>query len=97
MGEWRGDLTSMTVQGFLRVVFFLGMAWLLGKAFPKAEPMRMPVAGPTGPARPQVHSRRDQSTAARASRESRRLSARAPHVRTDSTVRMALAITTTNP
>lgn len=57
MGEWRGDLTSMTVQGFLRVVFFLGMAWLLGKAFPKAEPMRMPVAGPTGPAQPREYIR----------------------------------------
>ncbi|MCA9242779.1 MAG: oligosaccharide repeat unit polymerase, partial [Phycisphaerales bacterium] len=46
IGEWRGDLTSMSVQGFLRVAFFLAATWALGKAFPKAAPMRMPVGAP---------------------------------------------------
>jgi hypothetical protein len=29
--EWRGDFTSMSVQGFLRVVMFFVLAWLAGK------------------------------------------------------------------
>ena len=29
--EWRGDITSMTVQGFLRVFMFFFLAWLTGK------------------------------------------------------------------
>jgi hypothetical protein len=29
--EWRGDFTSMSVQGFLRVIMFFFLAWLAGK------------------------------------------------------------------
>jgi oligosaccharide repeat unit polymerase len=29
--EWRGDFTSMSIQGFLRVVMFFFLAWLAGK------------------------------------------------------------------
>lgn len=31
--EWRGDLTGMTVQAFLRIVFFVGLAWLAARLF----------------------------------------------------------------
>lgn len=44
IGEWRGDFTSMTVQGVLRVAIFLGLAWMAGKAFPLA---RSPAPLPT--------------------------------------------------
>lgn len=37
--EWRGDLTSMTVQPVTRVALFLFMAWLLALLFPRARRM----------------------------------------------------------
>jgi uncharacterized SAM-binding protein YcdF (DUF218 family) len=38
--EWRGDLTSMTVQPVVRVALFLFMAWLLAHLFPRARRLR---------------------------------------------------------
>ncbi|MGE3181450.1 MAG: O-antigen polymerase [Phycisphaerae bacterium] len=54
IGEWRGDLTSMTVQAVVRVSFFLFMTWLLGKFFGRARRTALPrsaAAAPAGPRR----------------------------------------------
>ena len=41
--EWRGDFTSMTVQGLLRVIVFLGLALLMGTLFrPQIQSMPQP-------------------------------------------------------
>jgi len=47
--EWRGDFTSITVQGFLRVAVFLGFAWVADKLFPHPRSHR--VSGPRSSAR----------------------------------------------
>lgn len=57
VGEWRGDLTSMTVQAIVRVSFFLFMTWLLGKFFGRerrAVRPRAAVPMPVPPVRPNV-------------------------------------------
>ena len=46
LSEWRGDFTSMTVQSLLRVIVFLGMAWIIGLIFKTSSP-----ASSTGPYR----------------------------------------------
>ncbi|MBI5863998.1 MAG: oligosaccharide repeat unit polymerase [Planctomycetes bacterium] len=48
--EWRGDFTSMTVQGLLRIMMFLFLAWAAGKMASKPAP-RM-TAGPPRRGRP---------------------------------------------
>ena len=40
ISEWRGDLMTMTIQPFMRLALFLGMAWLLAKVFPQAARLR---------------------------------------------------------
>lgn len=67
--EWRGDFTSMTVQAVLRVSFFLGATWLIGRmmrrggvAAPTYAPaatqaLLSPAQGPAPPRGPLVTAR----------------------------------------
>ncbi len=47
--QWRGDFTSMFVQGLMSIIVFLGIAWFSGKLFvPKSmEPDRLTEMGTT--------------------------------------------------